>query len=838
MRYMLNASAPVDTSTLHHGRRLMQALAVIYSRPITFVHAPMGYGKTVAVREYLGKRAARTIWTTVLTPAQSAFWGDFCRMLRRSLPEASGVADALEELGYPTDPVKLDAARGMIARVDFPPDTVLVFDDVHLLPESASGGLVALCLLLARQGGCPPIVLISRHAPGQDLAEPLLKGVVTEVEPSLFALNREEIRAYYAGCGISLDEQDAARLLKATGGWISALYLYLLHYVRHGNLAEPTEPHTLLANQIFDRLPEETRLLLLLLSPHESFPVALARLFSDRAEAILAELLRRNAFIAFDPVTSSYTLHALFREFLRKRFGDLPMEQRRDAYMRSAEWLIRRDEVSRAVKLLAEVDDCASMLDLLNTVAERMRITEGSGLRLALFRSCPPELLEQYPGVMFRYAMAALSGKDFPTFTTQLARLEGYCSSLPEDDVAANNWRGELELLRAFTRYNDIVGMSECHRRAAVYFERAGAEGSRFFGHDPWTLGSPSVLYMFYRESGTLAETLQQMRACLPHYTRLTGMHGAGAEDVMLGEALFYAGKFEAAAVAGHRALSTAREYDQVGIEICALFLLALLELVQGDFGKAMDRLRAMRERIEEKRAFSLLQTVDLCSGFLHAFLHRSEGIPPWLAQGGDEKFYAFAGGCSYIVLGYSLLHAGEYAELVGRISQQLEKGIFARNLMFSIYGHLLVAAGDTGLGLLGKADTALLAALDLALPDDILMPFAVHASFLPQLKPLKDDPTYGPGVTRILQLSAILEKARNGIVSRCFPEATRPLTPRERELVRLALAGMTYKKIGSATGLAPNSVKRYFAALYKKLGISNREQLKQYFHAEDAGGR
>ncbi|WP_419785284.1 LuxR C-terminal-related transcriptional regulator [Pseudodesulfovibrio sp.] len=833
---MSEAALQLDISSLYHSPRLRDGVAVIHSTPITFIHAPMGYGKTVAVREYLRDKNVSPIWTFVLTQDGNAFWQDFCRVLRGSLPDMAKVADSLEDLGFPGDPARLDAARGMFARLSFPPETVLVFDDVHILASPAADRLFELCLLLVRQGGLfPPIVLISRHAPGKIFAVSMLKGMAAEIGPAFFALTAEEIRSYYACCGVVLDDAEAVRLHTLTGGWISALYLSLLHYTRHGSLSSSVEPHTLLADQIFDPLPAKTRTLLTRLAPLERFPVTLAKLFSDDAEAVFLELLRRNAFIQYDPATACYAFHALFRTFLRKRFDELSAEDRQDVYLRSAEWMIRHGEIGGAVKMLGNVDDCARMLELLNRIADRMLVTEGRDLRLALFRACPPDLLEQYPGVMFRYAMAALSGKDAATFTELLGRLRNYCASLPDDNAEANSWRGELELLSAFTRYNDILGMSECHTRAAEYFRKANTPQSRFFGKDPWTLGSPSVLYMFHRKSGALAEELQQMQDCLPLYQRLTGMHGAGAEDLMLGEVRYNAGEIDAASIAAFRALATAQGNDQTGIEVSALFLLARLDIWNGDFDKALTRIETMAERVKEKRAFSLLQTVDLCKAFLFNNLNRPEGIPEWLVKGGEDKLYAFAGGAAYIALGGSLLLAGGHAELVARFSLLLQEGRFGNNLMFEIYARIFLAAGNMGMGMLAKGDTSLLAALDLALPDNLLMPFVGPSVFLPQLKSLKDDPTYGYGVSRILHLASMFEKNRNKIMSWHFAEGKVQLTPRERSLVRLALTGMPYRKIAEATGLAPNSIKRYFATLYKKLGISNQEQLKQYFQSEES---
>ena len=827
---MLNRASQIKTLTLYLSRRLMQGLSALRDTPISFIHAPMGYGKTVAIREYLLRQKARAIWTSVLTSDPNTFWRDFCRVLRKNLPGEATTLEALEELNYPSDPVKLDAAREMFSRLIFPVGAVLIFDDVHILGKTGPGGLVQLCLLLVRQGSIPPIVFISRYSPDDALAEPILKRIVKEIGPALFTFNEKEIQAYYKCCGISLDLNASRRLFKATGGWISALYLYLLHYNQYGTMAAPTKPHALLASQIFDKFQEDTQRLLLFLSPLECFSVPQGQLFSENAEAVFVDLVRHNAFVTYDPVTRCYTCHALFREFLQKQFSQLPQNEQQAAYLRNAEWLVGHDKLRKAAKLLIQLDDFTKAFDLLSTAAEQMQITEGNGVLLALFRACPPDLLIQYPRVMFRYAMAALSAGDFQTFSKIIAQLVSYCGNLPKDESTANNYRGELELLRSLTKYNDIEAMSVHHKRAEEFFQRSGAGGSRLFGHDPWTLGSPSVLYMFHRQRGGLEKELKQLRNCLPHYSRLTGMHGAGAEDILLAEMRYNSGEFNSATIAAHRARSTAQEYDQVCVEVCALFLFAKLHVQQGEYDQAIDDLRAMRELVERKKAFSLLQTVDLCMGLLHVSIRKTQKIPEWLLQGKEEKLYAFARGSSNLVLGSVLLLTGQYAKLIGRFSLLLQRRNFAPNLMFTIYAQLFIAAGNTGLGRQAKSDVALLTALDLALPDKLYMPFVVHSVFLPQLKNLKNDKTYGDGVRRILKMSSSFEKVRNGIIFRFFPENTRPLTPRECELVRLALTGMTYKNIAAAAGLAPNSVKRYFATLYKKLGINNREQLKKLF--------
>ena len=162
-----------NTSALYFSKRLLDGLAVILERPLTIVEAPVGYGKTTAVREFLNKRDIRRLWVPVpghlnfatfggtfdgtfglngesaswSGVSEDAFWRTFCRELGRGLPEASEIAASLERLGYPRDPALFETARELLRQLRLAAPTVLVIDDFHLLPSPAFG---LLCEVLAK----------------------------------------------------------------------------------------------------------------------------------------------------------------------------------------------------------------------------------------------------------------------------------------------------------------------------------------------------------------------------------------------------------------------------------------------------------------------------------------------------------------------------------------------------------------------------------------------------------------------------------------------------------------------------------------------------------------
>lgn len=107
-----------DTAALYFTDRLLDALADVERFPLTLIEAPMGYGKTLAVRHWLHGRTARQVWVSTLGASEDAFWRDFCVALARAFPDNEDVTDSLLRLGYPTDTVRLDAARELVLRLD------------------------------------------------------------------------------------------------------------------------------------------------------------------------------------------------------------------------------------------------------------------------------------------------------------------------------------------------------------------------------------------------------------------------------------------------------------------------------------------------------------------------------------------------------------------------------------------------------------------------------------------------------------------------------------------------------------------------------------------------
>ena len=218
------------SAALYFNNRLRRSLAVIPGFPLTVLEAPMGFGKTSAIREFLRASSLPAVWVSIKGPEPATFWRDFCNEFMRVLPETSLEAGkSLLRLGYPYDSVLTDEAHAQLRRIEFANPTLLVIDDLHWLPDP---GFARLCELLSADDNRNLCIVLSTRDAYQGQQEILsLKGRMNHITSDILALTLQEIKSYYQECGISITQEEAEYLYQHSGGWISALYLYALHYI-------------------------------------------------------------------------------------------------------------------------------------------------------------------------------------------------------------------------------------------------------------------------------------------------------------------------------------------------------------------------------------------------------------------------------------------------------------------------------------------------------------------------------------------------------------------------------------------------------------------------------
>jgi LuxR family maltose regulon positive regulatory protein len=809
---------------LFSPERISRVLDGIFDYPLTIVEAPMGYGKTTAVRERLKTAGARVLWQRVDHSSTVSFWNDFCRLF-------SAVDDdrslSLARLELPDDSVSRREAARLIEQIELSVPTILVIDDYHLVDSPEVNGLIEL--LTESEIGNLGIVLVTRFTSFPRLEELSLKGYLLHLTKELLEFTPEEITGYYRACGIRLTDVEAGQLHAATEGWISALYLFMLEYSATGGYNPAKSVYRLLEEAVYAPLAGEMKEFVLTMCIFDSFTYeqALHMWGRENTAGLLAELTGRSAFVTYDSPSGTYRMHGIFSGFLKEILLKEDTARRQDLYRRAAEWHQGIGEHAAVRRYFYQCGDFDSILLSLEQDRSNDYSAENKELLKQYLAECPVEVKARHHNAMLIFALHLFVHNErelFGQVCGEFRRNIAADASLDED--LRHRLLGEFELLLSFTAYNDLKRMSAYHRKAYALLKRPTSLYDRKVN---WSFGSPSVLCLYYRESGKLAEAVADLQEALPCYTLLTYGHGAGAGEVMDAERYFHMGDLNNAEISVHKALAGARSHHEKNIVLCATYLQARLAFARGDFPGMFDLLSQMRADMTSRKDYHFLHMVEICEGSIYANLDQKDRIPRGLLEGGPGsvrlRFPAVP--MFNIMYGRVLLINAAYLKLIGSADSFLSLASVFPNLLGQIYTHIYLAAANREIFREEETLASLRRALDIALPDRVYMPFVENGDYIaPLLERLAGECGCRDGIARILALYGTYRRNKERIIREYFTETRPQLTPREMEIARLAATGITNAAIGKQLQISSNTVKMAIKNIYAKLAVNNRALL------------
>jgi LuxR family maltose regulon positive regulatory protein len=380
-----------------------------------------------------------------------------------------------------------------------------------------------------------------------------------------------------------------------------------------------------------------------------------------------------------------------------------------------------------------------------------------------------------------------------------------------------------LELIKSFAKYNDIRRMVEHHTKAYELLDGP----ARFYDHN---FGSPSILYMFYRQRGLLKQAVQDMLTFMPRYCLITAGHGAGAEYVMQAEWHFHRGDFENAGIIIHKALQPARENRQIAILLCALFLQSRLAFIAGDLPAVWKLLQQMRAEIAYYGHYQSAHTADLCEGVIYANLGQAQKIASWIVNGHllESRLqlpnYTFFN----ILYGKVLLLSGQYMKLLGLSGHFLDVADTFPNLFGHVYTHIYTAAAYRRLEHHQEAQAVLRQAVEIAAADQLIMPFVENGEDIgPILDELAKTEPYAGFIGRVNEIYTAFAPKLAAMRAAGEPDnAVTSLTAREREIAGLVATGLSNQAIAKQLIIEETTVKKTLQNIYAKLGIGSRTML------------
>ena len=804
----------LNLQTLYFPKRLIHEIENIKNYPLTVLEAPSGFGKTTALSEFLSRLSAEN--TTIIkhsffTDNAAEYWRIFCEALSHADPIS---AAALSGCGAPCADNMSDI-HDIMCGAECPNETYIVLDNLSGAAENIDLFLAALEFSTAEN--LHIIASIQSAAEGGRAA---LRGSRTHcIGTADLAFSEADCRAYFAAAGIHLTDAEVRELMHATGGWVFAVYLQLLFYAKNARF-EKGILSRVLQKAFWDRLSDGERRFYISLTPFNRFTVRLAAEVGGCTADIARARLDGCGFVHYDGEKEQYYFHNLLSAYLGEVFAQLDPSTQNRILISAAEWEENHGGKVRANYLYYRAGDFERIFSMPHTSYDLADI-EDRGTRQMIFDildKTPRETKLRHIENMVPLAFILFFLGENEKLGETIGEIYELLGESSLSDKEKNALLGETELLLSFTEYNDIAAMSRRHRRAC---ELLGGRASLINLRSTWTFGSPSVMLLYHKETGGLDEELRQMDECMPIYYRLTGGHGSGAEFAMRAEAEFMRGNLCAAETLAHRAIFSARSKNQPSVVRCGLFTLACIAVQRGDSAMLSDTIVSLSETADSDPEDMCRHTQKLILGCIYAFTHRIEKIADWLADGRfDESTFApmtlpFAN----IIYAKTLLERKEYSKLLALCRFAADTAF--PSVLPQIYFHIFACCAHSALADDIAAERELSAALSLALPDRIYMPFAQNFPEIRQV--LKRTAADRGGYTEILRLGEEFEKA----AARLGSEKPK-LSPRESEVAELIRQGLTNKQIAARLYISLSTVKITISSIFEKTGIRSRVQLTE----------
>ena len=270
---------------------------------------------------------------------------------------------------------------------------------------------------------------------------------------------------------------------------------------------------------------------------------------------------------------------------------------------------------------------------------------------------------------------------------------------------------------------------------------------------------------------------------------------------------------------------------DDLGVRLSACLVYAYANLSLGRIplarfalGELEGGLRAAGEQSPRMLAAAGFVAA---TGAVLLHLPLPEGLPPTaeflpLLPPGLRAFALY-------VHAHYLYLQGDYGTSVGMVEATLAMGA-GRYPIPAIYLHLVAVMDYMSLKQTGKARAHLLAAWELARPDDLIEGFGEHHGLLGGMLEAVIKPEWPEDFRRIIDItyrfSAGWRRVHNPTTGH---DVADDLTTTEFAASMLAARGWTNQEIADHMHISPNTVKRYISTALEKLGISRRQDLKRF---------
>jgi LuxR family maltose regulon positive regulatory protein len=414
-------------------------------RKMTLISAPVGYGKTTLVSEWVAGCERPVAWLS-LDEGDSdpiRFLTYLVAALQTIVPNIG--AGVLRVLHSPLPPPTESILTTLLNEITTIPDNfILVLDDYHILDSKPVDN--ALTFLLEHLPPQMHLVITTREDPNLPLARLRARGQLTELRAFDLRFTPSEAAEFLNPLmGLNLSAEDIAALENRTEGWIAGLQLAALSMRGREDVPGFIRAFAgdnryivdYLVEEVLQRQSEGVRTFLLQTSILDWLSGPLCDAVTDQqASNVLLEALERgNLFVSpLDEKRHWFRYHHLFADVLHARLMEEQPDQVPTLHRRASEWYEHNGDEAGAFRHAIAARDFSRAAGLAETSWQGMNESFQSAAWLGWVKQLPEELIRTRPVLCTQIAWGFMDASEVDASESRLRDAER-CLEGPSDGM-------------------------------------------------------------------------------------------------------------------------------------------------------------------------------------------------------------------------------------------------------------------------------------------------------------------------------------------------------------------------------------------------------------------
>lgn len=505
--------------------RLIERLNEGLDRKLTLVSAPVGFGKTTLVSEWVTGCGRPVAWMSLdegdNEPAR--FLALLVAALRTIAGEfGGGVVSALESSQPPSTESILTTLINEISA--FKPNFILVLDDYHRISAKLIDD--ALMFLLEHLPPQMHVVIATRENPQLPLGRLRARGHLTECRASDLRFMPEEAAAFLnQAMRLRLTADEITALESRTEGWIAGLQLAALSMQGREDIPAFIRAFAgdnryivdYLVEEVLERQPDSVKSFLLRTSILDRLhgPLCDAVTGLEEGGARLNSLEQGNFFvIPLDDSRQWYRYHHLFAEVLYAHLRADHPDEVATLHQRASIWYEQHGSAPDAIRHALAAKDFERAARLIELASPAMSRSRQEATMLSWLKELPEEIFRRRPVLGVCYAGALLANgkleavesrlRDAERWVEKAADLRAGDERIVADEEEFRRLPGSIAVYRAAyaLALGDVPSAMNHARQVLEYmpeddYLRRGA-ASALLGLASWTSGNLEEAYRMF----------------------------------------------------------------------------------------------------------------------------------------------------------------------------------------------------------------------------------------------------------------------------------------------------------------------------------------------------